>query len=96
MAYHLAKRVTVTNEPEALPKGLRWANRKDGKSPYTVLSEAGGMDTRYDHCATLTDARKLARQLAKERGWAEVFRWAESGVQIRKVFVASYERELIA
>ena len=97
MSYHFAKRITVTDEPEALPRGLRWTTRKrDGKSPYMVRSDAGGMSTRTDHCDTLTEARKLARQRAKVCGWAEVFRWAESGVQTRKMFVAAYERELTA
>lgn len=99
MAYHYAKNVTVTDEPEALPRGLRWVTlARDGKPPYMVRSDAGGMSTRTDHCDTLTEARKLARSLARGpvSTWAEVFRWAESGVMLREHFVCSYERELSA
>lgn len=97
MAYHYARKITVTNEPETLQRGLRWVNRlRDGKPPYMVRSDAGGMSTRTDHCDTLTEARKIARERAKACGWSDVFRWAESGVMIRKHFVCSYERELSA
>lgn len=92
MAYHCAKNVTVTNEPEALQRGLKWSKRLG----YQVRSDAGAMTTRTEQVSTLTEARRVARQRAKACGWAEVFRWAESGVSMRKHFVASYERELSA
>lgn len=95
--YHYARKVTVTNDPEPLQRGLRWSSRKrDGKPPYMVRSDAGGMSTRHDHIDTLTEARKVARERAKACGWAEIFRWAENGVMIRKFFIASYEREIQA
>lgn len=99
MSYHHAQNVTVTNDPETLSVGLRWVSRtRDGKPPYLVRSDAGGLSTRTDHCDTLTEARKLARSLARGpvSTWAEVFRWAESGVMLREHFVCSYERELKA
>ncbi len=92
MAYHYAKKITVTNEPETLGKGLKWSKRLG----YQIRSDAGHLDTRMDQADTLTDARKTARARAKQCGWAEIFRWAENGVMYRKHFVASYERELSA
>lgn len=92
MAYHYARKVTVTNEPEPLQRGLKWSKRLG----YQVRSDAGGMSTRTETADTLTEARRVARQRAKACGWAEVFRWAESGVSMRKHFVAAYERELQA
>lgn len=97
MAYTYARKITVTHEPETLQRGLRWVRRtRGGKHPYMVRSDAGGMSTRTDHCGTLTEARKIAHERAKACGWAEVFRWAESGVMLRRHFVCSYERELSA
>lgn len=91
--YHYAKRVTVTNAPEPKPPYLKWAKRA-GKNWYQVRSDAGAMSTRIDDAETLTEARRIARQRARVCGWAEVFRWAESGVMLRKVFICSYDREV--
>jgi hypothetical protein len=95
MAYHYAKKTTVHNEPAPLPAGLHWV-KQTKRPPYQVRSDAGGLNTRFDDCATLTDARRVARKRAWACGWAEVFRWAESAVQLRSILVAVYERELRA
>lgn len=91
MAYHYVKKITVDNTREEKPEYLKWR-----KQHYMVRSDGGGMSTRTDTCDTLTDARKLAKQRAKSCGWAEIFRWAENGVQLRKFHIATYERELSA
>lgn len=97
MAYHYAKKVTISdNEPEALQRGLKWAKQANGKPFYTVRSDGGGMSTRNENCESLTEARKIARQRARDCGWAEVFRWGENAVMLRKHFVCTYERELQA
>lgn len=95
MTYHHKKIVAVTNEPEAKPVGFRWVKTRP---QYQVRSDAGGLSTRFDDCETLTEARKIAKQRIKagQTTWAEVFRWAESGVSLRKFFVCEYERELSA
>lgn len=90
MAYQYSKKIDVDNDPEPLAKGLKWSKRLG----YQVRSDAGALNTRTEQTDSLTEARKLARRRAKECGWAEIFRWAESGVMLRKHFVASYEREL--
>ena len=96
MSYRHADKITITNAPETLQRGLRWQNpKRDGKRPYMVRSDSGGLHTRTEHCDTLTEARRVA--LARARGpgaWGEIFRWAESGVSMRAHFVASYEREV--
>ena len=89
--YFHSRKITCTNQPEGLARGLRW--RAKGYR-YQVRSDAGGLNTRFDDCETITEARKIAKQRAKACGWAEIFRWAESAVMIRKFFVAAYEREL--
>ena len=84
-----------------LPYGYQWlrAYRRKSGSPlgtdeYMVRSrsDAGSMETRHDHCATLTEARKHAKAIVRNgKAWAEIFRWAENGQGMRKVFIASYE-----
>lgn len=86
------RKITVVNDPEPLQRGLKWSRRLG----YQVRSDGGGMSTRIEQTDNLTEARKLAKQRAKQCGWADVFRWAESGVAYRKHFVARYDREMVA
>ena len=95
MAYHYKRKISVDNTREEKPENMKWVNSKERYS-YMVRSDAGGLSTRTDHCNTLTEARKTARQRAAACGWGEIFRWAENGVSIRKFHVATYERELSA
>lgn len=91
--YHYARKITVTNEPAALPRGMHWIPRSK-RPPYLVRSDAGGMNTRFDDCPSLTEARKIARDRAKSCGWAEVFRWCENAQQMRAIIISVYDREI--
>jgi hypothetical protein len=89
--------ISVTeSDDKSLPKGMHWRTvGKPAHPDYMVRYDRGGMDVRHSHCASLTQARKEARAIVREgRAWAEVFRWAESGVSMRSVFIASYEVEI--
>ncbi len=91
--YHYAQKIEVTDIHEPLLQGFRWIKAAQ-RPPYCVHSDGGGLTTRHEDAQTLTQARKLARERARECGWAEVFRWAETGTQLRRFFVTQYEREL--
>ena len=85
--YHLEKRITVTNFK---PENKLWRKH----SPYQVRSDGQGLTTLFHDADTLTEARRIARARCKACGWAEVFRWAETGVMIKALLVAVYEREV--
>lgn len=91
MGYHYSKKLTVTNEREEKPASMHWVK---SRPRYQVRSDAGGLNTRIENCATLIEARKAAKQRARACGWAEIFQWAENGVSLKKYHVATYEREL--
>ena len=84
------KTLVIDNVNDKPLSGMRW--RKTGYK-YMVRSDAGFLNTRVDHCDTLTESRKLASKLAKKCGWSEIFRWSENGVMIKPVFIASYDYE---
>lgn len=89
----------VESDDKTCPKGMRWQrayrrrlNATDRTPEYMVRWDKGHLNTGTSHCDTLTQARKEARALVAEgRAWAEVFRWAENGVQMRRVHICSYE-----
>lgn len=93
MSYHYSKKVNVDNTKEEKPDYLSWC---DVANKYQVRSDAGGMQCKFDNVETLTEARKVAKQRARICGWAEIFRWAESGTMLKKFHIATYERELSA
>ena len=90
-SYHYSKKITVDNTREAKPDYLNWCAVAH---KYQVRSDAGGLQCRFENVETLTEARQLARQRAKVCGWAEIFRWADSGTTLKKFHIATYEREL--
>ena len=85
--YHHSKRITVTNFK---PENKLWRKH----SPYQVRSDGQGLTTLFHDADTLTEARRIARARCKACGWAEVFRWSETGVMIKALLVAVYEREV--
>jgi hypothetical protein len=93
MAYHYSKKLTCEEYKHVKPAHLTW---RKGGAAYQVRSDAGNLNTRFEDFATLTEARRVARKRAMVCGWAEVFRWAESGVILRKIAICVYERELHA
>lgn len=82
------KTMQIDNANDKPIAGMRW--RKSGYR-YMVRSDGGGLSTKTDHVSTLTDARKVAKQRAKQCTWAEIFRWSENAVMIKPVFIASYD-----
>ena len=93
MTYHLKRKFTVGNTAEPKPDHLTWCKVDN---IYQVRSDPGGMQCRFDNVDTLTEARKIAKQRCGLCGWAEIFRWAESGTMLKKFHIATYERELSA
>lgn len=93
MSYHYSGKITVDNTREEKPDYLTWC---DVAHKYQVRSDAGGMQCRFDNVETLTEARRVAKHRAKLCGWAEIFRWAESGTMLKKFLIATYELELSA
>jgi hypothetical protein len=94
------RQITITNDPETRPRGMTWRNIWRKKCPgvlgpnYTVRIDAAGMRHETKGADTLTQARRIARAAVRDgAAWAEVFRYAENGVSIKSVFVASYEVE---
>ena len=96
--YTHAHRITCDESTDkGLPAGMqRWCTSFD-RYPYMIRYDGGNLHSLTEHCATLTEARKVAKRLVRAGGttWAEIHRWCESGVQLRKVWICTYERELI-
>ena len=91
IGYHYSIKITVDNTREEKPSYLTWCKVAN---IYQIRSDHGGMQCKFDSAETLSEARKIAKQRAKLCGWAEIFRWAESGTTLKKFHVATYEREL--
>ena len=88
------KIVVSESDNKNLPSGYSWTFNGRTRG-YSVRSGNGAMSVKRGDFRTLTEARKHARAMVRAgKAWSEVFRWAESGVGIRAVFIASYEVEL--
>lgn len=90
----MRKIVVSESDNKSAPIGYSWKfnNRTRG---YSVRSSGGDMQTKHEDFSTLTEARNRARSIVRNgKAWAEVFRWAESSVGIKAVFIASYEVEI--
>jgi len=90
------RKITAENFNEPKPPHATWRRIGAKKHPdYMVRYDRGGLNVGHSHYGSLTLARKDARALVREgRAWAEVFRFWESGAQIGKAFIASYEVEI--
>lgn len=95
MAYTHAKKITFTSVKEPRPTGYKWVK---SRPQYIVRTDAGAMSTRHDDAKTLTEARKIGRAhiRAGRTTWCEIFRWAETGVSLKRFMVEMHERELSA
>ncbi len=82
-------KITINNTREAKPAHLSWCKVAN---IYQVRSDHGGMQCRFDGAETLIEARRIAKDRAKLCGWAEISRWAESGIMLKKFHIATYER----
>jgi hypothetical protein len=92
--YHYARKITVTDEErELIPAGFRIVK---GRPRYCIRSDGGSLTTRHEDATTLTEARRIARNRARDCGWAEIFQWAETGTQLRRFLVSVYDREMKA
>ena len=89
--YHYSKKLTVDNERDIKPSFMSWCKVAH---KYQVRSDAGGMQCKFDNFETLTEARKHAKNRAIICGWAEIFRWAESGTMLKKYHIATYDRDI--
>lgn len=91
----MARKITVDESYDKNPPaGYSWKFNGRARG-YSVRSSNGPLSVKHEDFPSLTEARKHARAIV--RGglpWAEVFRWAESGTGIKKVFIASYEVEI--
>lgn len=89
-------KIDITESPDkSCPRGMRWAGRfTPGKAEYQIRVGNGHCESPIvEWVNTLTEARKKARASVRSgKAWAEVFRWAETGVSLRKVWICTYEK----